>query len=135
MKNLELALYAKLSGDATLTTLAPSGVWRDVAPEGTTGVFVITAQTAATDEYTMSRRAWTAYRYDVQAVGPGDSAAGVLDAATQIDAVLNDATWTVTGGSVLVSRRVNAFTYLDLDSGERYQHAGGTYLIEAQTNG
>lgn len=134
MRNLEEALYAKLSGDSTLSALAPSGVWRDTAPEGTTGVFVIVAQTAAADAYTLSKRAWTAYKYDVQAIGPGESAAGVLDAAAQIDTVLNDATWSVTGGSVLVSRRVNAFTYVELDSGERYQHAGGTYLIEA-TNG
>lgn len=131
MIGLEAALYAKLSGDATLATLAPGGVWRGVAPSGVTGTFVTVSQVGATDEYTLPQRAWTAYRYDVKAISPGESAVPALNAAERIDSVLTDAEWTLQSGYVLVSRREAAFTYVETDAGETYQHAGGTYLIEA----
>lgn len=131
MKTLEKALYAKLASDGTLATLAPGGVWRGVAPTGTTGVFVVVSQVASVDEYTLPIRAWTAYTYDVKAVGAGETPVPVLDAAERIDTILTDASWTLDAGYVLVSRRQNAFTYVETDGGELYQHAGGTYRIEA----
>ena len=92
---VEQMLYSTLSADATLTTLAPGGVWRNVAPEGVTGTVVTFSQVSGIDDYALSARAFTAHNYMVKAITPGESAAPAWAAANRIDALLNDATLTM----------------------------------------
>jgi hypothetical protein len=132
MKELEAALYAKLAGDATLSGLAPGGVWRGVAPVGTTGVFVAFAQVSGVDAYTLKDRATTTYNYLIKAIGPGESATPAWNAAARIDALLNDQPLTLSAGSVMSVRRERAMTMTETDGGEQYQHAGGYYIIWTQ---
>lgn len=132
MKVIEQALYARLSGDATLTTLAPGGVWHNVAPAGTNGVIVVFAHASETDQYTLAQRAVSQSSYIVKAIAPGESATPAWDAANRIDALLNDANLTLESGRLLSIRRERVTSFTELDGGEQYQHAGGYYIIWTQ---
>lgn len=132
MKEIEEALYAKLSGDATLAGLAPGGVWRGVAPLGTTGVFVTFSHVSGVDQYTLANRAVTASNYLVKAVGPGESAVPAWSAAERIDTLLSDQPLALSSGSTLSVRRERTMTLTELEGGEAYQHAGGYYIIWTQ---
>lgn len=132
MKVLEKGIYARLSGDATLTSLAPGGVWRGVAPVDATGVVVVFSQSSALDSYTLADRAMTEHSYVVKAIAPGESAAPAWDAADQIDALLTDQTITLDSGSVLACRRDTIVSLTETDGGEQYQHVGGIYRITTQ---
>lgn len=132
MNAIDAAIYARLSGDATLTTLAPGGVWRNLAPTGTTGVIVVFTPVSANDAYTLGQRATTEHTYLVKAVAPGESNNPASDAAARIDALLTDATITLAAGRVLSIRRSEIVTMTENDGGEMYQHAGGYYIIWTQ---
>jgi len=132
VKTIEAALYSKLSGDATLTSLAPGGVWREVAPLGTTGVLVVFQQITGLDAYTLAQRATTTSTYLVKAISPGESATPAWDAATRIDALLTDQPLSLASGSVMSIRRERVMTLTETDGGESYQHAGGYYIIWTQ---
>lgn len=132
MKALEKAIYAKLSGDSTLTGLAPGGVWHGMAPTGTSGVIVVFSQVSGIDAYTLAQRATTTSNYLVKAIAPGESATPAWDAANRIDALLTDQSLTLDSGSVMSVRRERIMTLTENDGGEQYQHAGGYYIIWTQ---
>lgn len=132
MKALETALYARLSGDATLTSLAPGGVWRGMAPVGTTGVWIIFNQISSVDAYTLADRATTTHNYLIKAIAPGESATPAWDAANRIDTLLTDQSLTVDGVAAMSVRRERIMTMSEADGGEQYQHAGGYYIIWTQ---
>jgi hypothetical protein len=132
VKALETALYARLSGDATLTSLAPGGVWRGMAPVGTTGVWIIFNQISSVDAYTLADRATTTHNYLIKAIAPGESATPAWDAANRIDALLTDQSLTVDGVAAMSVRRERIMTMSEADGGEQYQHAGGYYIIWTQ---
>lgn len=132
MKTIEKAIYARLSGDATLTSLAPGGVWRGVAPVNTDGVIVVFTQASENDLYTLASRAISESSYLVKAVAPGETATPAWDAANRIDVLLNDYAMTLDTGTVLSIRRERVTSFTELDGGEQYQHAGGYYLIWTQ---
>lgn len=132
MKDLEAAIYGRLSGDATLTGLAPGGVWRAVAPVGTTGVYVVFSHVSGVDAYTLADRATTTHNYLVKAVTPGETSTPAWNAAQRIDTLLNDQPLTITGGTVMSVRRERTMTLTENDGGDLYQHAGGYYIIWTQ---
>lgn len=132
MKVLEKALYAKLSGDATLSSLAPGGVWRSIAPSGISGVVVVFQQASATDTYALSQRATTTSSYIVKAIAPGESALPAWNAADRIEALLTDQTLSLDSGNTLSIRRDTILSQTETDGGEMYQHAGGIYIIWTQ---
>ena len=125
-------LYATLHGDATLTTLAPGGVWRDVAPPNTTGTVVVFTLAAASDTYAFADRAYTDAVYAVKAITPGESATPAWSAAARVEALLTDAPLTIGSGRVLNCRRQSVVSMTEVDNGEQYQHVGGTYSITTQ---
>lgn len=132
MKAVEKALYAKLSGDATLTGLAPGGVWRGVAPTGTSGVWVTFTHVSTLDNYTLAERATSRSNYLIKAIAPGESATGAWDAANRIDALLSDQTLTVANEAAMSVRREGVISMTETDGGEEYQHAGAYYIIWTQ---
>ena len=129
---IDAMLMTVLGGDATLSTLAPGGVWRGIAPSGVTGTVVVFSQASGTDDYVLSKRAFTVYRYLVKAITPGESSAPANLAADRIDALLNDATPTLTSGTLLYMRRAQTVSMPEALGGETYQHAGGYYDIYAE---
>ena len=129
---LDAMLATVLGGDATLATLAPGGVWRNIAPEGVTGTVVVFSNASGTDDYALKARAFTVYRYLVKAIAPGESSVPASNAASRIDALLNDSTPTLSTGSVMSIRRAQTVSTSEAVGGETYQHAGGYYTIYAQ---
>lgn len=132
MKEVEQMIYSTLAGDATLSSLAPGGVWRGIAKQGTTGVFVVFNLQGEADIYTMGVRAMLDGVYQIKAVQAGTSASAVWDAAERIDALFTDASLTCTNGTVLLSRRQQIISYTETDGGEMYQHVGGLFSIIVQ---
>lgn len=132
MKAVEQALYAKLSGDATLSGLAPGGVWRGVAPQGTTGVWVVFSRIAGDDVYTFDVRAMVNSVYQVKAIAPGESGLPAWQAADRIETLLTDQPLTMPTGTLLMIRRQQVLSLTEVDGGEQYQHAGGLYAITVQ---
>jgi Protein of unknown function (DUF3168) len=132
VKTLDKAIYTLLSGDATLTSLAPGGVWRGVAPVSVTGTFVSFTKLDSQDDYTLGMRATSLATYQVKAITPGESAVPAMDAAARIDALLTDATLSLDAGRVLSVRRSQTNELDENDGGERYQHAISQYRITTQ---
>lgn len=132
MNALETALYARLSGDATLAALATGGVWRGNAPTGTTGSIVAFSQVSGSDDYSLKQRAMTQYNYLIKGVTIGESATSAWQIADRIDTLLTDQTLTLASGSVMSVRRDTIMSFTEHDGGETYQHAGGYFIIWTQ---
>jgi len=82
-------LTSVLSGDATLSGLAPGGVWRGVADAGVATPFVIVAYMAGTDVTTMNKvRLFSIPLYQVKCVGEARITAQIVAGANAIDALL-----------------------------------------------
>ena len=132
MRIVETALYGTLAGDAQLSTAAPGGVWRNVAPVGTRGVWVIYSWASETDAYTFAERAYADFTYQVKAIAPGGSAGPAWAAAERIEELLTDQPVDVPDGHLMVLRREQVVSYTDTDGGELYQHCGGFYRVTVQ---
>ena len=126
---LDAALVSKLSGDATLTTLAPGGVYWDMAPQGIATPFVVITQMSHGDAYSLRAQAYEEITYLVKAVDANTSGVSAQNAADRIHTLLQDATLTVPGYRSLLVQRSERVRYVELDdeSDRRWQHRGGLY--------
>ena len=129
---VEAMLYATLHGDTALMAIADGGVWRDVAPPGTTGTVVVFSLAAADDQYALAHRAFTDGIYSIKAITPGESATPAWAAAGRVEALLTDTTLTPTTGHVLNCRRQSVISMTEVDNGDQYQHVGALYTITTQ---
>ena len=131
---IDAAIIAKLANDATLTTAAPGGVYRDIAPQGVASPFVIVTQMAHGDEYAIGSQAYEELTYLVKAVGSGTSGNAAQTAADRIHALLQGATLTITGYRSLIVQRAERVGYVEVEdaSDRRWQHRGGMYLVMAE---
>lgn len=128
---IDAAVVAKLSGDATLMALMTDGVYVDVAPTGKSK-FVIVSLVIAQDEPQLGETAYEQAVYLVKAVERHASGATVKTAAARIHALLNYGSLTVTGYSHMLTRRVERIRYTEVDQVDqdiRWQHRGGRYEI------
>lgn len=131
MRTVEQALYGALAGDSSLSTLAPGGVWRNVAPVGTKGVWVVYSWASEVDTYTFTERAYCAFSYQVKAVAPGGSAGPAWAAAERIEDLLTDQPIAF-DGSLMELRREQVVSLTENDGGELFQHCGGFYRVTVQ---
>lgn len=82
-------LYSTLSGDATLATYAPGGVWTFIAPTTTATPFVMVGFQSGMETLTFNAvRLFTQPLYQVRAMGRTNDMANIQQAASQIDALL-----------------------------------------------
>lgn len=131
-------LQSTLSGDATLASYAPGGVWRSLAPPSSAAPFVIVSHQASVDKLTMNAiRLWSEVVYQVKAVGPGNAAmiAQLVSAAAEIDALLKrpPVTTTTDGkGGILACYREQALELDELVDGELWTNIGGLYRLQIQ---
>lgn len=132
MIEIEKMIYSTLSGDATLTGLAPGGVWRGVAPSTTNGTWVVFNLVTELDEYTFTLRAMLESVYQIKAIAPGESALPAWNAAERIESLLTDQPLTIESGRLLMVRRQQVVSMTETDGGEQYQHVGGLYAITVQ---
>lgn len=137
MSALDVALITALKGDATLTALAPGGIYRDVAPEAVVTsalsdpleVFGVVTVQSAMDAYAFGQRAFEDVRYLVKFVSPSTSPIHAQAAADRAEIVLS--TLTATGYAVTCSRREERISYVEADGPVYWQHRGVTWLVKA----
>lgn len=130
--NVDLALIAKLAGDATLATLAPGGVFREVAPQGVAEPYVIVQLIGHRDDYQLNRaQAFEDCTYMVKAVQQANSGTAVQAVADRVQALLHNGTLTITGYRLVNLMRTERIAYVEIDEDRdrRYQHRGGLYEV------
>jgi len=131
---VDAAVMAVLSGDATLLGLMTNGVFWDVGSTGATKFVIVSYAAAGEVAYTMPHPAWESLVYLVKATEQGTSGTNVKAAAKRIRELLHDAVITPTGyyPSLLV-RYVQPVRYTEIDeqTDQRWQHRGGHYHVMA----
>lgn len=135
MDPIEEAVIAKLRADATLRTLAPGGVFQDIAPPAVGEPFVIVTLQAHQDIYEQdvasAEPAMETGFVLVKAVGQATTRAAVKAAGARVHAVLQGATLTISGGHSMDVSRENRVAYVEADGPVRWQHSGGIYAVWA----
>ena len=128
--NLDTAVYAVLNV-ASVTNEATGGVFNGVAPQGTEPPFVVfQAMSKVDDYYAYTERGGSAI-YMVKAIDRSiwPKTAGDID--TQIDSVMQDASLSITGHTLISCRRKEDIYLVEDTGGVTYQHVGGLYRILA----
>ncbi len=131
--DMDAAVLAVLTGDATLAGLMPDGVYMDVAPKGRTR-FVIVSVVIHEDEYRFEGRAYERCLYLVKAVDQSTSGTTIKQAAARIDALLQDMPLTITGYTHMLTRREERIRATEVDETNpdlHWQHRGGRYAVLA----
>lgn len=134
-QDIDTAVLTKLSSDGTLLGLMPNGVYFDEAPPGSQR-FVIVSLVDEADAAVFGGRKFEDAHYLIKAVAlstAASAAANVKAAAARIDALLEDATLTVSGYTTFeVSResRIRITEVDDVDPTIRWYHRGGQYRVQ-----
>jgi hypothetical protein len=134
---IDTALVNALKGDATLTVLAPGGVFRDVAPEAVvtssladaSQVFGLVTLQSSKRTYAFGSPAFEDCLYLVKFVSPSTSPIGAQAAVDRAEVVLS--TLAVSGFAVSCSRRDERIAYVESDGPVFWQHRGVSWLVEA----
>lgn len=126
-------LYTTLSNDNALTSYAPGGVWRALAPDGTITPFVIISYQSGMDVLSMNAyRLMSDLLFQVKIVGPALITSQLFNAANEVDAVLKRASGTVDGGIVLACFRESPLQTDEIVNGEQWSNIGGLYRTIVQ---
>ena len=131
------AIYGKLSGDGTLNALLgtpPSGyaksIYHQQAPGGANFPFVVFNKQAGTPTEAMGDP--SALETDVwliKGVDRGSSSDNAEAIAARITTLLNDATLSISGASLLYLRRQSDVEYPEEVDGVFYKHAGSLFRL------
>jgi hypothetical protein len=126
-----------MAGDTTLNALLaspPSGwsksIYHQQAPGGAQFPFVIFQKQAGTpteafgDPDAMDTDVWM-----VKAVDRSTSADGAEAIQARLQALLNDATLSISGATLLYLRRQSDVEYPEVSDGVTYNHAGALYRL------
>lgn len=133
--NIDAAIVARLSGDATLLAVMTDGVYVDVAPSGKTK-FVIVSLIESHDTSALGDRSFEEGTYLVKAVAMSTSGASVKTASARIDTLLDRVVLTATGYASVVLVRDERVRFVEVDEGNqdlRWQHSGARYSMFAST--
>ena len=130
MNALETALYSKLSGGTALTALlaGTTSVYNAAVPMGASFGCVV-FQLQGGGDYNETPRRRKELLYTVKAVSATSMQnAGLID--NQIDALLHEATLTVSGWTNYWTMREEDISYVETSpEGRNYWHSGGIYRI------
>lgn len=137
MSAIDIAVVNALKGDATLATLAPGGVFRDIAPEGVVTsavtdaqqVFGIVGLQSAPQRYAFGSRAFEECRYLIKFLTRSTSPVTAQAALDRAEVVL--ATLTVSGFAVTCSRREERISYVESDGPYLWQHRAVSWFVAA----
>lgn len=133
---VDAALSATLTGDATLMALATDGVYFDAAGQNATK-FVIVSLIDEHDEPMFGRLAFEDALYLVKFVEKGSSGLNAKAGAARIQTLLHFGTLTIPGYSVTALRREARVRYTEIDGVDasiRWQHRGGHYRVTVSPN-
>lgn len=130
---VKAAVYARLSGDATLTGLASGGVHDRTAPQGSVCPYVILAKQAGTAFHMLGNNAgFDEQLFLVKGVTDEHSAKKAGEIAERADTLLNRYALTIAGGTLLVCRRELDVDYDERTDGHVFKHVGHIYRIGVQ---
>jgi hypothetical protein len=125
--------YSVLSGDSALSTQAPGGVYRGVAPPNTATPFVVMAYQAGSDVLTMNAvRLMSSLVFQVKVVGPAADTEALALASSTVDDILKRTSGTTTGGLILACYRESPFQIDELNNGVLWSSFGGLYRSQIQ---
>lgn len=126
-------MQSTLASDATLQGVAPGGVWRAEAPDGTSAPYVtITYQPHQSKDVIAfgGARAYSDLCFEVCAAGPASVLSSIVSAAARIDTLLTVSQQTaITGGVLSASYRSAPVEEDPLIAGIRWNATGGAYRI------
>lgn len=127
-----------LSGDSTLSTAAPGGVWRAEAPPGAATPFVVVMkqQSGSRDGLVFGGgRAFSELCFHVFAAGPAANGQGIASAAARIDTLLTVSQPTaITGGTLIASYRTAPIESDVLLDGVVWTNIGGEYHLMCKSS-
>lgn len=131
------ALYGKLSGDTTLNNLLGTpatgytkAIYHQEAPEGAAFPYVIFNRQSGmpTEAFTapsvMENDVWL-----VKAVDKSSSADVAESVADRIKTLLNDASLSISGSTLIYLRRQSDVEYPEVSDGAAYKHCGSLYRL------
>lgn len=131
------SLYGKLAGDTTLNNLlasSPSGyaksIYHQEAPQAAAMPYVIFSKSSGVP--TEAMHAPSVMQTDVwmvKAVDHNTSADTAEAIADRITTLLNDASLSISGGTLLYLRRQSDIDYPEITDGELYRHVGALYRL------
>ena len=129
--NLDTAVYSVLNV-AAVTNEATGGVFNGIAPQGTEPPFVVFSAMSKTDDYFAYTERGGQAVYMIKAIdrSPWPKSAGDID--TQIDSVMQDASLSITGHTLIECRRESDIYLVEDLDGVTYQHVGGLDRINAE---
>lgn len=132
------AIYGRLAGDTTLNALlgAPAlgrskSIYYQIAPEGAAFPFVLFSKQSGTpteafgDPSALETDVWLVKGVDRENNGP-DGAEAIQ---ARIVTLLNDATLSISGSSLLYLRRQSDVEYPEVVDGHLHQHAGSLFRL------
>lgn len=131
MNAVEVGIYAKLSGDATLMATA-TGVYHRKAPAGSVAPYVVFHKQSGIHDFALASRMWRDYLYLIKIVDQSDSTSQAGTLLERIDTLLNDGTITVSGYSLMEMRRQSDVEYDEVVEGVTWQHVGALFRIWIQ---
>jgi len=125
------ALYARLTGDPTLTPLlsAPDAIYHQVAPQTASFPYVILQKSAGTPDWQFAQAHVQQEIWIVRAVDKSSSANRAEDIAARIDLILTDAPLQITGSVLLAVYRESDISYPETDGADVYRHCGAAYRL------
>lgn len=132
---IEQAIAARLQADSTLAQLAPGGIWTEgEAPEGVQGIYVTLQLQIESVRYEQGGIGHRIARVQVKAIGRTTSSAPVKTAAARILALLEGASFSVEGHTLMICKLAedNArFAYSERDGSYLWRHAGYDFEVWA----
>lgn len=131
------ALYGKLAGDTTLNNLLGTpasgyakAIYYQDAPATAQFPFVVfQKQSGVPTEAFADPSALETDVWLVKAVDRNTTADTAEAAAERVKALLNDATLSISGATLLYLRRQSDVEYPEVSDGVRYVHAGSLYRV------
>ena len=131
------AIYGRMAGDTTLNALlaAPAAgyakaIYHDQAPENAQYPLVVFSRSSGVPTDTFHTPG--AYETDVWLVKGIDrsSSADVVESiAARIQALLNDASLSISGRTLMMLRRQSDIEYPEVTNGESFKHSGSLFRV------
>jgi hypothetical protein len=131
------AIYGRLAGDTTLNNLLGTpatgfskSIYHAQAPAGANFAFlIINKQSGVPTEAFNNPSAFEDDIWLVRATDRNTTADTAEAVAARVQALLNDATLTISGATHLYLRRQSDVEYLETVEGVRYAHCGALYRL------
>ena len=131
------AVYGKLAGDTTLNNLLGTpatgyskAIYHNAAPGAAAFPYITFNKQAGTPTEAFSDpSALETDIWQVKAVDKDTSATDAEAVAARVQSLLNDATLSISGGTLLYLRRQSDVEFEEVTDGVRYQHVGALYRL------